>query len=88
MGTLHVETRTTIDADYVTYFRERMNTLTEYHPPELLLNMDETCWRLYEARMRILKEKGKKKTSFTAFRWITCSGDKFPLCVIAKGKTK
>jgi hypothetical protein len=60
--------------------------------------MDETRWRLYEAPRRVLKEKEKKalkswshqngKTSFTAFGAIAFSGDKLPLWVIAKGKTK
>jgi hypothetical protein len=32
----HAEKRTTIDADYGTYFHERMNVLPESHPPELI----------------------------------------------------
>jgi hypothetical protein len=87
-----------MDQDYATYFRQRMNRLPEDQPPELVFHMDETCWRLYDAPGRVLEEKGKQtvklcshqseKTSFTAFGGITCSGDKLPLWVIAKGKTE
>jgi hypothetical protein len=75
-----------------------MNALPENYPPELVFDMHETCWRLYEAPRRVLEEKGKdtvklrsyknENTSFAAFGAITCSGDKLPLWVIAKGKTQ
>jgi hypothetical protein len=39
----HAEKCPRIDADYVTYFRERMNALPEGDPPELVFSMDETC---------------------------------------------
>jgi hypothetical protein len=94
----HAEKRTTIDTDYVTHFRARMNALPEYYPPELVFNMSETCRRLYEAPRGVLEEKGKEtvklrshesvKTSFTAFGPIVCSGDKLPLWVIAKGEAQ
>jgi hypothetical protein len=51
-----------------------------------------------EASRKVLEEKRKEtvklrlhkseKTSFTAFGGITSSGDKWPVWVIAKGKTK
>jgi hypothetical protein len=56
----HVERRPTIDEAYATYFRERMNSLRDDYPPGLVLNKDETCWRLYEAPRRVLEEKGKE----------------------------
>jgi hypothetical protein len=37
------EKRTTIDADYATYFRERMPAVPEDYPPELVFNIDERC---------------------------------------------
>jgi hypothetical protein len=43
----HAEKPTTRDVDHATYFRERTNIFPEDHPPELVFNMDETCWRLY-----------------------------------------
>jgi hypothetical protein len=71
------------------YFREKMNTLPEDYLPELVFNMGEACWRLYEALRRVLEEKKKErvklrsyrngKTSFTAFGGIVCSGNKLPL---------
>jgi hypothetical protein len=39
MRKLHAGKRTTINADYATYFRERMNRLPEDYPPELVFNM-------------------------------------------------
>jgi hypothetical protein len=94
----YAEKRMTIDADYATPFRERMNTLPEDDPLEPVFNMDEMCWRRFETARRVVEEKGKEtvklqshkseKTSFTALRGIACSEDKLPLWVIAKGKTK
>jgi hypothetical protein len=75
-----------------------MNSLPEDYPPDLVFNMDETCWHLYEAPRRVLEEKGKEtvklrsqkseKTSFTALGGISCNGHKLPLWIVAKGKTK
>jgi hypothetical protein len=94
----YAEKHITIDADYAAYFRERMSALPEDYPPELVFNMDETCWHLHEALRRDMEEKGKErvklwshkseKTSFTAFGGISCSGEKLPLCVISKRKTE
>jgi hypothetical protein len=97
MSKPHAEKRTAIAEDYAKWFCERMNTLPQDYPPELVFNMDETCWRLYEAHRTVLEEKGKEtvklranrseKTAFTAFGGITCSGEKLPFSIIAKGKT-
>jgi hypothetical protein len=75
----HAEKRTTIGTDYA-----RMNALSEDYPPELVFNIDETCWHLYEAPRRVLEENGKEtvklrshkseKTIFTVFGAIICSG--------------
>jgi hypothetical protein len=57
----HAERRPTIDTDYVTYFRERMNILPEDYPPELVLNMDERCWHVKKLREKFWKRNGRKQ---------------------------
>ena len=94
----HHERRTALDEDYSAYFLRRLDTLSNNYPPDLVFNMDETCWRLFEAPKKVLAEKGaetvklssrtSEKTSFTALGAISAAGDKLPLWVLAKGKTR
>jgi hypothetical protein len=82
---------------YAADFLERLNSLSNDYPPDKFFNMDETCWRLFEAPQKVLAEKGaetvklraptSEKTSFTAFGTISASGQKLPIWVLAKGKT-
>ena len=63
----------------------------------MIINMDETCWRLYEGPRKVLAEKGaenvklkyevSEKTAVTAIGTIRSNGDKLPMWVITKGKT-
>jgi hypothetical protein len=48
--------------------------------------LPEGFWKKRAERVK-LRAHASEKTSFTAFREITCSGDKLPLGVVAKGKT-
>jgi hypothetical protein len=97
LRTPHAERRTTVDESYVSCFLHRLNSLSNDYSPDLVFNMDETCWRLFEAPRKVLAEKGSEtvklrsktseKTSFTAVGAISASGQKLPLWVLAKGKT-
>jgi hypothetical protein len=97
LRTPHKERRTTLDEEYAAYFLRRLDTLSNDYPPDLVFNMDETCWRLFEAPRKVLAEKGteivklagtsSEKTSFTALGGISAAGDKLPLWILAKGKT-
>jgi hypothetical protein len=93
----HQEGRTTLDELVVASFLGRLNSLSNYYPPDLVFNMDDTCWRLFETPKKVLAEKGTEtvtlrsstsdKTSFTALGTISAAGRKLPLCVLSKGKT-
>jgi hypothetical protein len=93
----HAEKRIEIDEVCKRYFYDRMNALYEDYLPELIFNLDETCWRLFEAPRRILEDKWREtvklrlhmneKKSSPVFGGIACSGGKLLLWVLAKGKT-
>jgi hypothetical protein len=97
LRTPHKEWRAELDESYAAYFLERLNSPSNDYPPDKVFNMDETCWRLFEAPQKVLAEKGaetvkllartSEKTSFTALGTISASGQKLPLWVLAKGKT-
>jgi hypothetical protein len=97
LRTPHQERRTTLDDRHAAFFLDRLNSLSNDYPPDLVFNMDETCWRLFETPKKVLAEKGTEtvklrsatsdKTSFTAPGTISASGRKLPLRVLAKGKT-
>jgi hypothetical protein len=97
LRTPHKERRAELDESYAAYFLERLNRLSNDYRPDKVFNMDETCWRLFEASQKVLAEKGaetvklrapkSKKTSFSALGAISTSGQRLPLWVLAKGKT-
>jgi hypothetical protein len=80
------------------HFLERLNSFSKDYSPALVFNMDETCWRLFEAPGGMLAEKGtgtvkltskmNEKTSFTAIGAISAAGGKLPLWILAKGRTQ
>jgi hypothetical protein len=98
LRTPHQERRTVLDEDYATYFLGRLDSLSNDYPPDLVFNMDETCWRLFEGPQKVLAEKGSEtvklasrtgeKTSFTALGAISAAGQKLHLWVLAKGTTR
>jgi hypothetical protein len=93
----HHERRTKVSDAAVDAFLQRLSTIPDDYPPELVFNMDETAWRLYIPPMKVLAEKGTEsvklrtakgeKESFTAFGAISADGQKLPLWVVTKGKT-
>lgn len=98
LRTPHKERRTIVDENVATYFLNRLNSLSDDYPPDMVFNMDETCWRLFESPRKVLAEKGTEtvklcsksgeKTSFTALGAISAAGQKLPLWVLAKGRTQ
>jgi hypothetical protein len=58
LRTPHHERRTTLDDRVVASFLDRLNSLSNDYPMDLVFNMDETCWRLFETRRKVLAEKG------------------------------
>jgi hypothetical protein len=86
-----------IDESYVEYFLGRLNSLSNYYPPERVFNVDETCWRLFEAPRKVLAEKRSdtvqlqsrtgEKALFTAVGAISCAGQRLRLRVLEKGRT-
>jgi hypothetical protein len=54
---VHHERRSAPDKNYVDCFLERLNSLSNDYPLELVLNMDETGWKLIEAPQKFTGEK-------------------------------
>ena len=73
-------------------------SLKEKNQLNLLVNMDETSWRICYAGDMTWAKKGAQsvkihvdhnvKTALTALASITATGDKLPLYILAKGKTQ
>jgi hypothetical protein len=97
LRTPHRERRTTVDPRYSSYYQQRLKYLSSLYPPNMIFNMDETCWRLFETPRKVVAQTGTEsvkvsapageKTCFTALATISAAGDKLPLWVLAKGKT-
>jgi hypothetical protein len=94
LRTPHHKRHSALDEIYADYFVRKLNSLSNDYPPELIFNMDEACWPLFEAPPKDLAEKGwdivklesttGEKTSFTALGAISRANQKLPLCVLAK----
>jgi hypothetical protein len=66
-----------------------LNDLANDYPPDLVLNMDETCWRIFEAPRKVLAENGvetvklltptDEKTFLTAIGDFSAAGEKLSL---------
>jgi hypothetical protein len=94
LRTPHHERRLALDESYVKYFLGKLNFLSNDDPPELIFNMDETCWRLFEAPRKVLAEKRSDAVRFesttgentlsTALNAIPCASENLSLWVLAK----
>jgi hypothetical protein len=58
LRTPHKERRAELDESYAANLLERLNRLSNDYPLDKVFNMDETCWRLFEAPQKVLAEKG------------------------------
>jgi hypothetical protein len=52
------ERRSKLGETYVDHFLGRLNSLSNDYPLELIFDMDETCWRLFQTARKVLAEKG------------------------------
>ena len=97
MRTSHLKRRTAPNDEVVARFTERMDLVRAEFDPDFIVNVDETCWRLVNGRMKTLairgatdvtvKTKIEPKTDITAIAGCTMAGRRLPLWIIAKGKT-
>ena len=93
----HVKRRTAPDDSAISEFLARMDLVRMQFPPQLIINMDETCWRLLNGEVRTLARTGADdvrvlskltaKSDITVIASCTASGERLPLWAIAKGKT-
>ena len=93
----HLRRRTAPDDHAIGRFLLEMNLAQMQFPPSLILNVDETCWRLINGQVRTLARTGQEdvhvmtrlteKSDITAIACVTLSGERLPLWIIAKGTT-
>jgi hypothetical protein len=98
LRTPHAERRSHIDEDQAELFIRHLNSAPSDYPRSRIYNFDETCWRIYMGPRKVIADKGTdtvklvcstgEKLSVTAFGTISAEGEKLPLWVVTKGKTK
>jgi hypothetical protein len=89
--------RSAIDDSECAQFTVNLTAAYHRYPPHLILNFDESNWHLVMEGDLMLAERGAEtvhnyvdgdpKTNFTFFATIIAEGTKFPLILVAKGKT-
>lgn len=93
----HAKRRTTPDDDQVSSFLEEFEIAKMQLPRRLILNMDETSWRLSNGTLHTIARRGvddvsidlsiDAKTSITVICAVAASGHKLSPWAIIKGKT-
>lgn len=93
----HLKRRRDMDNPYETKFLEDMKNLFETVDHELILNCDETGWKLFPSHVLTWAETGvdnvgrssliNDKTQVTVLATVSAVGTKLPLLFIAQGKT-
>ena len=94
----HMERRTVPNDGVVASFVNSMEVAQMQWPDgEMLINVDETCWRICNGRLSTVAPTGSDavivrtgtdmKTSITAIAACTMSGQRLPLWVLARGLT-
>jgi transposase len=91
------ERRPPIDDAECALFLSKLNGAFLRYPPDAILNFDESSWHLVMSGEQMVAERGVEavhqyvngdaKASFTFFATISAAGQKFPLILLAKGKT-
>ena len=61
----HVKRRSTPNDWIVASFLAQMESVTEQFTPELIVNIDETCWRLINGRIKTLAKTGATEVTLT-----------------------
>ena len=93
----HMKRRTNPNDEQVSHFLENMELVNLQFPHDLIFNIDETCWRITNGKLKTIAPKGSDQVNITlkedpkkCLTVIACcskSGDRLPLWLIAKGKT-
>jgi hypothetical protein len=94
----HLKRRPTVsDRDRSEWLHTMANLLIEVPDYSRVINVDESCWKVYPTGLRTwahrgaqnisLHISGKEKDSFTVVAAITAARSKLPLSLIARGKT-
>ena len=94
----HVKRRTAPNDQIIASFLGQMDAVKAQFPPELIFNVDETCWRLLNGAIKTLARKGSTevtittkvdpKKDITVIAACSLAGERLPLWILAKGKTK
>ena len=97
MRSPHVQRRTKPDDEKVAQFLTEIYMASAELPAGLIFNVDETCWRVVNGRLKTLatrgqdevlvKSEGNPKTDVTVICACSRAGDRLPLYMLAKGKT-
>ena len=93
----HLKRRTAPDDTVIAQFVDRMGLVMNQFPPQLVVNVDETCWRLVNGQLKTLARRGSSdvaiptscspKTDITVIAACTLAGDRLPLRILATGTT-
>ena len=94
----HVKRRSEYNDDIISKFVAEFDVALMQLPPKLILNMDESAWRIVNGRLRTVARKGDDdvtvllkadpKETLTIIATINAEGEKFPIILIANGKTE
>lgn len=94
----HIKRRTNPNDQHVSLFLSNMELVKLQFPDDLILNVDETSWRITNGRLHTVTIKGSDhvavqmkedpKKCLTVIACCTKSGERLPLWMIAKGKTE
>ena len=94
----HLKRRSDPDDDSVGDFIQRIEMVFHQFPPSLIINVDETCWRLFNGPIRTVAptgadsvhviSKATMKTDITVIAACTAAGDRLPLWLVTEGKGK
>jgi hypothetical protein len=93
----YFQRRPTAHADDAAAWTNWLAALLLSHDHDMILNCDETAWRLYPNNIRtwwdtaaddvFIHIQGEEKETLTVLATISASGVKWPLYFLAKGKT-
>jgi hypothetical protein len=93
----HAQRRPTVDPESVEEFNLRIGDLLRLYEPWLVLNMDETSWKLVTVNIKTMADRGADgvscwfpgdpKSCVTVIATIDAAGEKKALWIIARGMT-
>lgn len=94
----HLKRRSNPNDDHVASFLANLELVNMQFPADLILNVDETCWRITNGRLHTVAIRGADqvdvrmkedpKKCLTVIACCTKAGERLPLWLIAKGKTQ